>query len=295
MNAATHAQYTSHPTAIDHEQGRPVNDGKRFITDIHIGKRRRQHLGDLNGLAASIADTGLRHPVIVTPGGQLVSGYRRIQASTLLGVTDIPVHVADDLATAVELIAEENGYLPGAVPMTAIELVDYMGVIRALRRTPRLQTVREAGNAILDYSYSRYCLIQLVVEAAREEANPDGPAHQGLAHVDAILAGRQPRTANGRLASLKSIAAELSRTPAGPRPDKVAPVGRRQPVRNQAKALGSAIAGLNGLIAGLGQVETIDPMISPADADRWMADINRAHRTLRTLNAKLKEHADATR
>jgi hypothetical protein len=273
-----------------------MNAEKRFTTDIHAGIRCRQQLGDLNGLAASIADTGLRNPIVVTPGNQLISGYRRLQATTLLGVPDIPVHVAVDLAAAVDLITAENRDRTCQTPMAATDLVDYIGTIRALRRTPRMHTVREAGNAILGYSYSRYCLIQRVVEAARSETDPDGIAHQGLADLDDILAGRTPPGRNGRPASLKGIAAFLASTePSLPEPELVARSGRRPYARSQAKALSSAIAGLNGLIAGLGQVETIDPAIRPADADRWMADINRAQRALRTLNIKLKEHADATR
>jgi ParB-like nuclease domain len=271
-----------------------VNDGKRFTTDIHTGARRRQNLGNLNDLAASITDTGLRNPIVITPGNQLISGYRRLQATTLLGLPDIPVHVVGDLAAAVDLITVENGDRTCQAPMAAAELVDYVGTIRALRRTPRMQTVREAGNAILGFSWSRYCLIQLIVDAARNEPDPDGPAHQGLADADAILAGQHPRDRDGRPASLKTIAAALA--DAQPlRPTPITPVGRRQPVRNQPKALASAIAGLNGLIAGLSQVDTIDTTISPTDADRWIGDINRAQRALRSLNAKLKEHADATR
>lgn len=270
-----------------------MNDGKRFITDIHTGIRRRQHLGNLNDLAASITDTGLRNPVIITPGSQLVSGYRRLKATALLGVPDIPVHVAADLAEAVDLIAAENGDRTCQAPMTATELVDYIGTFRTLPRTPRMNTVREAGNAILGYSWSRYCLIQRVVDASLSEPDLDGIAHRGLADVDALLAGRPPGR-DGRPASLKAIAAALDGAPAL-RSDPITPIGRRPYVRDQAKSLGSAIAGLNGLIAGLGQVEAIDPAIRPADADRWMADINRAQRALRALAIKLKEHADATR
>ena len=271
-----------------------MSDGKRFITDIRIGRRRREHLGNLGALAASIADTGLHNPVIITPGNQLVSGYRRLKATGLLGLDDIPVHVADDLAEAVDLITAENEDRTCHKPMTAAELVDYIGTIRTLRRTPRLDTIREAGVAILGYSYSKYCLVQQVVDAARNEFDPDGPAHRGLTLVDGILAGEHPRTPNGRLASLKNIAEALTAQPPPPALP-VAPVGRRQPVRSQAKALGSAMAGLSGLIAGLSQVDTIDPTIDPADADRWQADINRAIRTLRIVNNKLKEHSDATR
>jgi hypothetical protein len=270
-------------------------DGKRFITDIRTVSRSRGHLGDLDGLAASIAGVGLRNPIIVTPGNQLISGYRRLKAAALLGTGDIPVRVASCLAEAVDLIITEDEDRTWQEPMAAVDLIDFMATLKVLRRSPRMNTVREAGNAILGYSYSRYCLIQRVVEAANSEADADGPAHLGLAQVDGILTGHPPRGVDGKPASLKEIAARLAGTPPTPRLDPVAPVGRRPQVRHQAKALSSAIAGLNGLTAGLTQVEAIDPAIRPADADRWVADINRAQRALRTLAVKLKEHSDAHR
>jgi hypothetical protein len=218
-----------------------------------------------------------------------------LKAAAALGTHDIPVRVAHSLAEAVELILAEDEDRTCQEPLGAVDLVDFMGTLKALRRTPRMNTVREAGNAILGFSYSRYCLIQRVVEAADSEADADGPAHRGLAQIDGILAGHPPRGVDGKPASLKEIAARLAGAPPAPRLDPVAPVGRRPQVRHPAKALSSAIAGLNGLVAGLAQAETIDPAIRPADADRWIADINRAQRVLRTLNTKLKEHADANR
>jgi len=40
---------------------------KVAIADIKIGKRHRRELGDLAGLAASIADVGPSHPIVITP------------------------------------------------------------------------------------------------------------------------------------------------------------------------------------------------------------------------------------
>jgi N6-adenosine-specific RNA methylase IME4 len=51
--------------------------------------------GDINALARSIADTGLLHPIAVTPDGRLIAGARRLLAFKHLGKTEIPVHVVD--------------------------------------------------------------------------------------------------------------------------------------------------------------------------------------------------------
>ena len=48
----------------------------RRISAITIGVRHRRDLGDIEGLAASIAEVGLLHPVVITPGNVLIAGER---------------------------------------------------------------------------------------------------------------------------------------------------------------------------------------------------------------------------
>jgi N6-adenosine-specific RNA methylase IME4/ParB-like chromosome segregation protein Spo0J len=66
-----------------------------LIAEIKIGKRHRRDLGDVAGLAASIRDVGLLHPVVVTREGRLIAGARRIRAHELLERDSIPVTVVD--------------------------------------------------------------------------------------------------------------------------------------------------------------------------------------------------------
>jgi ParB family chromosome partitioning protein len=47
---------------------------ERPPASIRIGRRHRRDLGDIDGLAASIASIGLLHPVVITPGYTDVSG-----------------------------------------------------------------------------------------------------------------------------------------------------------------------------------------------------------------------------
>ena len=65
------------------------------IADRQIGERHRKDMGDIEGLARSIDEIGLLHPVVVRPDGTLVAGERRIKACLLLGWQDIPVTVID--------------------------------------------------------------------------------------------------------------------------------------------------------------------------------------------------------
>jgi ParB family chromosome partitioning protein len=70
------------------------------IGNIAIGQRHRRDMGDIAGLAQSISEIGLLHPVVVTPQGELIAGERRIAAAQRLGWTDIAATVVDiaDLA-----------------------------------------------------------------------------------------------------------------------------------------------------------------------------------------------------
>jgi N6-adenosine-specific RNA methylase IME4 len=67
----------------------------RPIRVIKIGNRHRHDLGNVGPLAASIADVGLLHPVVITPDGTLIAGARRIAACQQLGWSEIRVTVVN--------------------------------------------------------------------------------------------------------------------------------------------------------------------------------------------------------
>lgn len=60
---------------------------------IKVGSRFRKNLGDVAGLAKSIEEVGLLHPVVVDEGNRLIAGARRIEAFRLLGRDEIPATV----------------------------------------------------------------------------------------------------------------------------------------------------------------------------------------------------------
>jgi len=70
-------------------------DGRRSIDSIIIGERHRKAMGDVAGLAASIAEVGLLHPIVIRCDGTLIAGERRLEAFRLLGRTEIPVTEVD--------------------------------------------------------------------------------------------------------------------------------------------------------------------------------------------------------
>ena len=91
------------------------------IADIRIGERHRKDMGDLEGLARSIDEIGLLHPVVVRPDGMLVAGERRIKACQMLGWQDIPVTVID-LDAIVRGECDENQKRKDWTPTEAVEI-----------------------------------------------------------------------------------------------------------------------------------------------------------------------------
>ena len=91
------------------------------IDQIEIGFRYRKDLGDLQPLAASIAEVGLLHPVVVTPEGRLIAGQRRLQACRLLGWAEVPVTVVD-LYQAARGEAHENFIRKDLLPSEIVAL-----------------------------------------------------------------------------------------------------------------------------------------------------------------------------
>src|SRR5262245_47606303 len=67
----------------------------RPISSIVVGRRHRRDLGDIAGLAKTIDELGLLHPVVVQADGTLVAGERRLAACRSLGWQTVPVTVVN--------------------------------------------------------------------------------------------------------------------------------------------------------------------------------------------------------
>jgi ParB family chromosome partitioning protein len=86
--------------------------------EIKVGQRHRKNMGDIEGLARSIADVGLLHPIVIRPDGTLIAGERRLAAYKLLRRTEIPVTIVDlDDIVRGELAenADRKDFLPSEI------------------------------------------------------------------------------------------------------------------------------------------------------------------------------------
>jgi N6-adenosine-specific RNA methylase IME4 len=92
------------------------------ISSISIGDRHRRHMGDLQGLANSIAEVGVLQPIGVSASGQLVFGERRLRACRdILGWTEIPVRTVE-IRSIVQGEIHENEVRANYTPSERVEI-----------------------------------------------------------------------------------------------------------------------------------------------------------------------------
>ncbi len=70
------------------------------VSSVDVGARHRRDLGNVGSLAASIAEIGLLHPIVVTSSHRLIAGERRLAAFKALGRAEIAATVIDIEALA---------------------------------------------------------------------------------------------------------------------------------------------------------------------------------------------------
>jgi ParB family transcriptional regulator, chromosome partitioning protein len=80
------------------------------IDKIHLNRRIRRDMGDLQNLMDSLKRNGLLNPIVVTDTYQLVAGQRRLESAKLLGWRAIPCRIVDtsDKADLLQIEIDEN-------------------------------------------------------------------------------------------------------------------------------------------------------------------------------------------
>lgn len=115
------------------------------VASIRVGHRHRRDFGDLDALAASIADLGLLQPLAVTPSGRLVAGERRLRAVRLLGWESVPVHVVDGLDGALRHLQAERDENTERLPFKPSEAVALGRQLERLELAAARHRQREGG------------------------------------------------------------------------------------------------------------------------------------------------------
>ncbi len=115
------------------------------ISDIKLRGGGRKDLGDIEGLAASIREIGLLHPVVLLPDKTLVVGRRRLEAYKSLGKTEIPANIAPDLEVLGKYLRAEIDENTCRKELTPSEAVALGGEIEKIAVKQAKQRQKEAG------------------------------------------------------------------------------------------------------------------------------------------------------
>lgn len=113
------------------------------LSAIRVNGRARKQLGDLAGLASSIAGVGLLHPVVVDSDYGLIAGRRRIEAVRLLGWSSVPVTVARNLDDALSAMVAERDENTCRLDLTPSEQVAMAARLEPLERKAAKERKRE--------------------------------------------------------------------------------------------------------------------------------------------------------
>jgi len=113
---------------------------------IKIGKRHRQDMGDIDGLAASITELGLLHPIVVTPDGKLIAGERRILAFQKLGRKTIP-HTTVDLVKIVRGEYAENFFRKAFSPSEIVAITEAIEPLERAKAKERMIAGKGEGGS----------------------------------------------------------------------------------------------------------------------------------------------------
>lgn len=93
----------------------------RAVDSLHVGRRHRTDLGDIDALAASIERDGLLQPLTVSPDGVLICGARRLAAIKQLGWRTVNVWVRSGISDRLgHLLAEQDDNVLHK-PLTSLE------------------------------------------------------------------------------------------------------------------------------------------------------------------------------
>ena len=120
--------------------------------DIKVNHRQREetNYGDLSSLAESIKKFGIIQPIHVDPQNNLIWGGRRLAASILAGVEELPVMVRFDVNSPLalkELELEENLYRHNLTPQEELNAQEELCRLREVQAHARGEVYTDKSTA----------------------------------------------------------------------------------------------------------------------------------------------------
>jgi ParB-like chromosome segregation protein Spo0J len=276
------------------------------ISEIRIETRYRYDMGDIAGLAASMADVGQLQPVVITPDGLLVAGERRLAAARSLGWDDVKVHIITSFTDAADLLRAERDENTCRKEMTMSELVAIGKRLEELERPKAAERMSSAGKVGAEKRWGDgvgsgettpsepYRRATEVVgealgisraqyERARDVVAATNDPDPVVAEVAKEAAREMDETGKVRPAYEKVRAAKAP----GPKPPKPPRYGGNR--KRHLQVIESIAASLSGLAIVADEITELDQTVTCEEATRLSGDLSKSLAALRRLNNLLNK------
>lgn len=258
---------------------------KRSIDTIVVGERQRQDLGNISGLAASIAKIGLIYPLVITSEGILISGERRLEACKHLGWKIIACVEANDLeSAATQLRAEQDDYTERK-HMSFFERMNFAQTLLDLERPNQLRYQRQADNVVgelIGWSGTTLTRARAVLKAYNDESLTEEQREVVKAAIEEIIT-------TGHIAGGYEIVRKMQKQ----RPQVVKKQTNSGLARNQRYVFDKGLPNIAGSVLSLQRIEELDPAISDEEIDQWIKGLSESRRSLEQIIRRLKEKKNA--
>ncbi|WGH82670.1 ParB N-terminal domain-containing protein [Auritidibacter ignavus] len=179
---------------------------QRAVASIMIGHRHRTDLGDIDALAASIAQLGLLQPPTITTDGTLVCGARRLAAVKQLGWRTVDVWVRSSISDRLGHLLAEQDENTQQKDLTPVEAAALYGELKTLMAEDASQ--RESATQFSSEHQPRW-------NGSAKFADPLGtPRGEARAQAAGMIPGGASHTTLDKITYLQQLATDPETPPA---------------------------------------------------------------------------------
>jgi len=276
------------------------------LTEIKVEGRYRKDMGDIDGLAESMATTGLLQPVVIRPDSVLIAGERRLQAATKLGWDEIDVTVIEGFEQAAEMLKAERDENTCRKPMTPSEIVSLAKAIEAIEAPKADERVREGQERGRAVRYGKLDSADVGTHQPQQKtreivADAVGMGRTNLGYAKKIveraetgdphaIEARQMMDDTGKVmpAYEHMIGQRVSHTERTQLPKAPPKFGRR---RKHHQVIEAVITAMQGVAMVAEDIKELDESITSDEAARFGTDLAAAWAGIRKLTPLLKERS----
>lgn len=236
----------------------------RSLDSIHIGRRHRKDLGDIDALAASIDQDDLLQLITIDPEGNLVCGLRRYTAMRKLGWKTTNVWVRTGISDRLSQLLAERDDDTLHKPLTQTEAATLFRELKTLL----------AEDAALRQEASRFTAKTGGEAGSGGGANlapPPGVSGKARAQAAQMVTGRNSYTTLERINRLQDLAADPAQ------PDSVRTAAAEELARIDAGAGVISAFQRVGAAQSVAELERLaaDPAASDAEREQALGEAER--------------------